>query len=111
MPATLIKNGHIVTAVDDYNADILVVDGKIQTIGKSIAVGADVEVHDAKGLLLAAVVPFAAAITAAVPVATLQNPTWITAWSTRSATAPRGCAPAPVTPCGSNSRRSCAASS
>jgi dihydropyrimidinase len=52
MAATLIKNGRIVTAVDDYTADILVVDGKIQTIGKNLAVGADVEVHDAKGLLV-----------------------------------------------------------
>ena len=42
----------IVTAVDDYTADILVVDGRIQTIGKSIAVGADVKVHDANGLLV-----------------------------------------------------------
>jgi dihydropyrimidinase len=52
MAATLIKNGHIVTAVDDYTADILVVDGKIRTIGKDLVVGADVEVHDAKGLLV-----------------------------------------------------------
>jgi len=52
MAATLIKNGHIVTVVDDYTADILVVDGKIETIGKNITVGADVEVHDAKGLLV-----------------------------------------------------------
>lgn len=52
MAAPLIKNGRIVTAVDDYTADILVVDGRIQTIGKNIAVGADVEVHDAKGLLV-----------------------------------------------------------
>jgi len=52
MAATLIKNGRIVTAVDDYTADILVVDGKIATIGKNLAVGADVEVHDAKGLLV-----------------------------------------------------------
>ncbi len=50
--ATLIKNGRIVTAVDDYTADILVVDGRIQTIGKNIVVGADVEVHDASGLLV-----------------------------------------------------------
>ena len=52
MAATLIKNGRIVTAVDDYAADILVVDGKIQTIGRNLAVGADVEVHDAKGLVV-----------------------------------------------------------
>jgi dihydropyrimidinase len=52
MSATLIKNGRIVTAVDDYTADILIVDGRIQTIGKSIAVGPDVEVHDATGLVV-----------------------------------------------------------
>ena len=52
MAATLIKNGRIVTAVDDYTADILVDDGRIQTIGKNLAVGPDVEVHDASGLLV-----------------------------------------------------------
>jgi dihydropyrimidinase len=52
MAATLIKNGRIVTAVDDYSADILVVDGKIATIGRNLAVGADVEVHDVNGLLV-----------------------------------------------------------
>ncbi len=52
MATTLIKNGRIVTAVDDYSADILVVDGRIQTIGKNIAAGADVKVHDANGLLV-----------------------------------------------------------
>ncbi len=51
MAATLIKNARVVTAVDDYTADILIDNGRIQTIGKSIAVGGDVEVHDAKGLL------------------------------------------------------------
>lgn len=52
MAATLIKNGRIVTAVDDYSADVLINNGRIETIGKSIAVGSDVEVHDAKGLLV-----------------------------------------------------------
>src|SRR3972149_2713145 len=50
--ATLIRNGRIVTAVDDYAADILVDDGCIRTIGRQIAVGGDVEVHDAGGLLV-----------------------------------------------------------
>jgi dihydroorotase-like cyclic amidohydrolase len=50
--ATLIRNGRIVTAVDDYAADILVDDGRIRTIGRQIAVGGDVEVHDAGGLLV-----------------------------------------------------------
>ncbi len=50
MAKTLIKNGRIVTAVDDYRADILVVDGRIETIGKNLA-APDAEVHDANGLL------------------------------------------------------------
>ena len=52
MSATLIKNGRIVTAVDDYSADILIADGKIHTIGREIEVGPDVEVHDAQGMLV-----------------------------------------------------------
>ena len=52
MGTTLIKNGRIITAVDDYVADILVSDGRIHTIGKEIPMGGDVEVHDASGLLV-----------------------------------------------------------
>lgn len=52
MATVLIKNGRIVTAVDDYRADILIQDGRVHTIGKDIAVGSDVEVHDADGLLV-----------------------------------------------------------
>ncbi|HXX11313.1 MAG TPA: dihydropyrimidinase [Burkholderiales bacterium] len=52
MATTLIKNGRIVTAVDDYTADILIEGGRVQTIGKSIAPGPGVEVHDAGGLLV-----------------------------------------------------------
>ena len=52
MTTVLIKNGRIVTAVDDYRADILIQDGRVHTIGKDIAVGGDVEVHDADGLLV-----------------------------------------------------------
>jgi dihydropyrimidinase len=52
MAATLIKNGRIVTAVDDYTADILIVDGRVETIGRNIAAGGDVEVHDAAGLVV-----------------------------------------------------------
>src|SRR5262245_50558387 len=51
MAKTLIRNGRIVTAVDDYTADILVVDGRIETIGRNLPV-ADAEVHDASGLLV-----------------------------------------------------------
>ena len=57
MAGVLIKNGRIVTAVDDYTADILIDGGKVQTIGKSIAAGPGVEVHDAAGLLLMPGVP------------------------------------------------------
>ncbi|MBM3482625.1 MAG: dihydropyrimidinase [Alphaproteobacteria bacterium] len=52
MPATLIKNGRIITAVDDYVADILVEDGRIKLIGRNVEVGGGVEVHDASGLLV-----------------------------------------------------------
>lgn len=50
--ATLIRNGRIVTAVDDYTADVLVDGGRIRTIGECIEAGPDVEVHDAAGLLV-----------------------------------------------------------
>lgn len=48
--ATLIRNGRIITATDDYVADVLMQDGIIHTIGKSIEVGPDVTVVDATGL-------------------------------------------------------------
>jgi dihydropyrimidinase len=51
MTTTLIKNGRIVTAVDDYHADILIEDGTIAMIGKSIDANAD-KVIDAKGRLV-----------------------------------------------------------
>ncbi len=51
MTKTLIKNGHVVTAVDDYHADILIENGKIEAIGRSLSVE-DAEVHDASGLLV-----------------------------------------------------------
>ena len=52
MSTVLIKNGRIITAVDDYQADILIEGGRVHTIGKDIAVGDGVEVHDATGLLV-----------------------------------------------------------
>jgi dihydropyrimidinase len=52
MTSALIRNGRIVTAVDDYRADILVVDGRIYTIGTDIAAAEGVPVHDAAGLLV-----------------------------------------------------------
>ena len=33
---TLIKNGRVVTAVDDYRADILIEDGTVSLIGRSV---------------------------------------------------------------------------
>src|SRR5437870_731949 len=48
---TLIRNGRVVTAVDDYRADILIEDGKIAMIGKEIDVKADKKI-DAKGRLV-----------------------------------------------------------
>ncbi|HUR81070.1 MAG TPA: amidohydrolase family protein, partial [Thermoanaerobaculia bacterium] len=48
---TVIRNGRIVTAVDDYNADLLIEDGTIAMIAKSIDADAD-KVIDAKGRLV-----------------------------------------------------------
>jgi dihydropyrimidinase len=48
---TLIRNGRVVTAVDDYNADILIEDGKVAMIGNKIDVKADKKI-DAKGRLV-----------------------------------------------------------
>jgi len=48
---TVIRNGRIVTAVDDYHADILIEDGTIAMIAKIIDIDAD-RVIDAKGRLV-----------------------------------------------------------
>ncbi|HEV7701570.1 MAG TPA: dihydropyrimidinase, partial [Pyrinomonadaceae bacterium] len=48
---TLIKNGRVVTAVDDYVADIFIDGESVTTIGKSIDVEADV-IIDASGKLV-----------------------------------------------------------
>jgi dihydropyrimidinase len=48
----LIKNGRIVTASDDYTADILVEGERIRAIGLDLPVGGQTEVHDAQGLLV-----------------------------------------------------------
>ena len=50
--ATLIRNRRVITATDDYVADILMQNGIIHTIGQKIKVGEDVAVLDAKGLYL-----------------------------------------------------------
>ncbi|MFN4151077.1 MAG: dihydropyrimidinase, partial [Candidatus Sericytochromatia bacterium] len=44
----LIKNGRIITAVDDYIADVFIEDETISVIGKSLSMEAD-EVIDASG--------------------------------------------------------------
>ena len=38
---TLIKNGNVVTAVDNYSADILIEDGKVSVIGAKLDMEAD----------------------------------------------------------------------
>ena len=48
---TVIRNGRVVTAVDDYNADILVEDGRVSMIAKSIDFEAD-KVIDASNRLV-----------------------------------------------------------
>jgi dihydropyrimidinase len=50
MTEALIKGGRIVTAVDDYVADILVRDGLIEAIAREIP--AIAETHDATGLIV-----------------------------------------------------------
>ncbi|MEB0109955.1 dihydropyrimidinase [Variovorax sp. RTB1] len=47
---TLIRNGRVITASDDYVADVLMRDGLIHTIGHALEVGGDVLVIDATGL-------------------------------------------------------------
>lgn len=51
MTQVLIKGGRIVTAVDDYVGDILVQEGRIEAIGRSLSVE-NAEVHDATGLMV-----------------------------------------------------------
>jgi dihydropyrimidinase len=48
--ATLIRNGRVITASDDYVADVLLQDGIVHTIGQAIEVGPDVRVVDATSL-------------------------------------------------------------
>jgi dihydropyrimidinase len=47
----LIKNGRIITAVDDYTADILVKNGRIEAIAREISTDHKI-VHDATGLMV-----------------------------------------------------------
>lgn len=48
---TLVKNGHIVTAVDDYLADILIEDEKVAVVGRQLDMEADRTI-DASGMLV-----------------------------------------------------------
>jgi dihydropyrimidinase len=50
--ATLIRHGRIVTASDDFVADILVEGGRIQAIAKTLPAGPGMAVHNAAGLLV-----------------------------------------------------------
>ena len=52
MTTTLIRNGRIVTAVDDYHADILLDNGRISAIGLHLPVGPAVKIVDAAGMLV-----------------------------------------------------------
>src|ERR1043165_14335 len=52
MPATLIRNGRIVTAIDDYVADIVLENGIVKHIGRDVAAGGDVTVVDPSGLMV-----------------------------------------------------------
>ncbi|MFL6661779.1 MAG: dihydropyrimidinase [Rhizobacter sp.] len=49
MSTTLIRNGRVVTATDDYVADVLLQGGIAQAIGRDMLVGDDVRVIDATG--------------------------------------------------------------
>jgi len=48
----IIKNGRIVTAIDDYTADILIENERIKCIGENLEHGLDYEVVDATGMLV-----------------------------------------------------------
>ena len=50
MGTTLIRNGRVITATDDYLADVLMQDGVIHAIGKALVVGEEVKIIDATGL-------------------------------------------------------------
>ncbi|HEV7912798.1 MAG TPA: dihydropyrimidinase [Albitalea sp.] len=50
MTSTLIRHGRVITASDDYVADVLMDGGIVRAIGRDLAVAADVAVVDATGL-------------------------------------------------------------
>src|SRR5918999_772639 len=49
---TLIKNGRIVTAVDDYHADILIENERVSVIGKDLVMEADVQIDATSKLVI-----------------------------------------------------------
>ena len=49
---TLIRGGRLITAVDDYVADIVIEGGRIVCIGEQLEAGPDTQVIDASGLLV-----------------------------------------------------------
>src|SRR3954464_11156495 len=49
---TLIKNGRIVTAVDDYKADILIEDERVSVIGAKLEMEADVIIDASNKLVI-----------------------------------------------------------
>ena len=50
MHTTLIRNGRVITATDDYIGDVLMQDGIIHAIGRDMVVGEGVRIIDASGL-------------------------------------------------------------
>ena len=50
MTTTLIRKGRVITASDDYTADVLLKDGLVHAIGHELQVGEDVRIVDATGL-------------------------------------------------------------
>src|SRR5256885_12821916 len=52
MVSTLIRNGRMVTAVDESTADILIEDDRVRMIGKDLPAADHTQVHDARGLLV-----------------------------------------------------------
>jgi len=52
MPRTLIRQGRIVTAVDDYVGDLLLDEGRIVTIGENLDAADDALEIDARGMLV-----------------------------------------------------------
>lgn len=52
MLQTLIRGGRIVTAVDDYSADILIEDGVIISIGRNLAANGVAKIIEAAGMMI-----------------------------------------------------------